>query len=688
MPYTPTPFKTPATQSNEALHNQRIPPVYPMLNQSNQTLPVIQPRQGAQPQVQEPQVQGPQPTQVQGAQPQQQPAFSGDQAMWLAQQQPQTQYPIQPIQSQYDPDQAYQNLLQQGYAKVGQGYQSPITDITAQKTQEFVQDPTMGRDLERSKQEQLSLYDVEAAQAFERARQGMAPMSHAGETRQTLQDYAFQLGREKARFGTELDERSYEQMRQNLMASLAAGREMSETERRRFETDVGSIAQMIGVGEGAEQRSFQQAENAISRGMTLAVESGNQAFQMALTELEGKIQSGQQITALDFQASQNELQRAHEQAISEGNITAARELEAMRQDFTAQQEALGREFMASQSGIDRLHQLDMQMRDAETSKELTEIEGKIKMGLQVSQNDFIATQNSIDRKLQEAMQTRDINAQREAIQTQLDFDRWKTEAGFTFTSEQNALNRGLELSLQSNDQVFQETMMNAKAKIDMDMLLTEQDWAGIQNDLQRQVDLEIANGNWDNARQLQTMQQDFQSVQNDMDRKHTLELQEKTFSQESFMQEKVAELTREGWSHEDAMQQIQLNHEQYMQEFEWQKRELMEKRAAELTKAGWSHEEAMQLAEHENQRYMQDYEWKKKELMQQGLQEHEAEMMAQEYSYRMQMQSVDNQLQKEIEKGRLDLQYYELAQQASQYLSGGSPSDCSLPNRERYGCRM
>jgi hypothetical protein len=568
--YNPTATGTdPNKRKNELLHNASAPPTFPMQQTPDQTIPVVQPKTPLQP-IQPLAATAPPTTTAPPPLPKA-PTFSPEQAAALAGVQPLTapltdgapppaiapaepspvmgpgiQPPppvtpadIAPVSGQYTPEQLYQQLLESGYLSAIEGFQTPTTDMTGALTQQLLADPQMGRNFQKYGQQQMSQFDLDAAQAFEKSRQAAAPTSYAGETEADLRDLALGLGHERTRFGADVEQRQYETMRENLMQTLSAGRDMSDTERADFLAQIGSLTGMIGAGEGQEQRRFLATENAINRGMELAINSGNQAFQFALTELQGKIQQGIELTKLDFQSAQSEL----------------------------------------------------------------------------------------DRELRRTLQGTDIEAQREALQTQLDFNKAMQEAGFEFTASESALDRGLEVSLQTGDQEFQEKMMNMKEKIDLNLMMTQNDWSEIQNDLDRQLQKAIAEGDWAAREKILNMQQEFQGAQNEMDRIHDENMQTMTFEHDEWKQGRIEELTKLGWDHDTAMQQ----------------------------------------SDQEHQLFMQDFEWMKKELMQEGMEEHEADMMSQNYGYQMQMQSLDHQLQKEIESGRLDIELKKLAQDASQF---------------------
>lgn len=506
--YTPRPagFQTDEAKRREMLHNQRTNQTFPYQTSPNQMVPVVRPPQAPV-------------TQAQGQQPQ-------------PQIRPIRPSAIRPVGSQYTPGAGQQQMLQAGQQAVTRGFQTPTLDLTQQRTQDFLNDPMMGRDPRDIKTQKMDVFNREIARAAQRAKEEAAPVYGAGEVRGELADLGLRLAQERAKYSSELDEQLYDQMTERMLRSIEEGRRTEESARARQATQIGGIAQISGAMEGAEGRAFQQAENAIQRGMDLATRTGDQNFQLALTELQGKIQSGLMVQEQDFDASQAALDRQQQLTMQGTDINAKRE------------------FLDTQLDFDRM---------------------KMERGF-----DFTASQNMLDRNLKTAMQNKDLESQTMLLEKKLQYERMMQEAGFEFTAEQNALNRGLELTLQSGDQEFQENMLRLKEKIDLNIMATQNDWNAIQNRLDREKDMAVAQGNWDNVTKIERMKQEFASVQADKDREHEEDLQMRAFNQEKWKQGRVEQLTQMGWSHEEAMQRSQLENDRYMQDFEWKRRELLQ----------------------------------------------------------------------------------------------------------------
>ncbi|RPJ55912.1 MAG: hypothetical protein EHM12_11125 [Dehalococcoidia bacterium] len=590
----------------EEQHNVAAPPIYPYQNDPNQAIPLIR--------------QAPPVTQVNAQGLQVQPQASQNQTQPQAPQ-------INPVTSTYQPNSLQQQALNTGYNAVIQGYNSPVNDLTSQKTQYLLQNPGLGYDAQKINQSKMEQFDLNKNQAFEKARQATAPISGSGKNIEDLTRLSLTNAVERSGFESQLQDESMKKSQQDFLATLAEGRATAETERQKFNTNIGGLSTILAAGEGQENRNLTQAENAVNRGFEWATQNASQDFQKELATLQGKIASGQQMSQNDWNSAQNQLSRELELAKIDKNAAKEKELQNLQQQFTAQQQELQRQFLSSESNLERLGKLTMQEVDISAQKEIEQIRGKIQQGLQLSQNDFVASQSSLDRQLKDAMQNKDIGAQQAAIQKQLDFDKWKTEAGFKFTEEQNSMNRALESSLQLGNQQFQEKMLGLKEKVDMNLMITDQQWKATQSDLDRQLQDAIATKNITAQQQIIKMQQEFQGLQNDLNRKQETDIQNMVINQDKWKTD----------------------------------------RTEQLTKLGWKQDEAMQQSQFENQKYMQDYDWKKKELMQQGMNQFEAEQQAKQWAYHSKESDLDRQLQKEIESGRIRLEDRKLLQDSQQF---------------------
>jgi hypothetical protein len=81
------------------------------------------------------------------------------------------------------------------------------------------------------------------------------------------------------------------------------------------------------------------------------------------------------------------------------------------------------------------------------------------------------------------------------------------------TKEENAIDRGLKAALANQDAELQTSLAELDAKMKENLLLKEQDFEGIQAGLDRQIQMAINQGNWDNAIDLQNTKLEFEAIQ-------------------------------------------------------------------------------------------------------------------------------------------------------------------------------
>jgi hypothetical protein len=195
------------------------------------------------------------------------------------------------------------------------------------------------------------------------------------------------------------------------------------------------------------------------------------------------------------------------------------------------------------------------------------------------------------------------------------------------TSAENAANRGLELAMQSNDQVFQGNMQNAQQSFQYGMALNDQQFEAVQNDINRQLQLAMQNNDYAMAYELQNFKQQFEGTQAELERANALEMQDLAFNQEKWMQGREEALTAAGWDKEDARLQASFEQERWSTQYN-----------AELEKA-----------------------------LQSGQNQFEAEQTAMQLATTVAEASLDRQLTREVEAGKLTLEEARITQQAMQF---------------------
>jgi hypothetical protein len=83
------------------------------------------------------------------------------------------------------------------------------------------------------------------------------------------------------------------------------------------------------------------------------------------------------------------------------------------------------------------------------------------------------------------------------------------EATRQFTASENAMNRALEIAKTNQNAELQTSLTELQGKIQQGLLMTEQDFAGVQNELDRQQQLALQNNDIAAAYEIETLKQQF-----------------------------------------------------------------------------------------------------------------------------------------------------------------------------------
>lgn len=427
----------PQKAKNEALHNQSAPSVLPIQNGPFQVLPTVRQPNSPNPfttqQVQQtPQLTPPaqqapagpqQPVQQQAPQP---PTFDVNQAVALANAQPGvipqqapgapapqpqtpqfesttvtpqvTQDQITPIGGPSTQDPLQKQVLETAQQKVIEGRETDTQDLTSQRTQELLLDPSLGFDGQENIQSQLSQFDLDRAKQLEAQRRAFAPSLNTGTAKSALIDRAVQSAQERAFLGNELEQQERDRAQQEFIRAITEGRATSETERLGFATDVEALASITGAAEGTEERAFLAQEAALNRGLNFAQNINDQAFQASMANLEGKLNQGLQLSQQDWMGAQNEMDRVLKQTMQGNDINAQKEALQTQLEFNKAMQEAGFEFTASQNALDRGLELSLQTGDQAFQEQMMRLKEEIDLGILTQEQDWQAIQNELNNQ--------------------------------------------------------------------------------------------------------------------------------------------------------------------------------------------------------------------------------------------------------------------------------------------------
>ena len=368
-----------------------------------------------------------------------------------------------------------QQVLETGQKKAISGFESPVLDLTQQRTQELLQAPTIGPSPEVAAQRAGEQFAFQSAQQQEALRQRLGGQLDIGTTRGDLSQLALSEARLKTDVERQTEAEQASLQRQQLLGSIEEGRRTSEAGRLRFGTDIGALAQISAAAEPGAQREFQAAENAIDRGMTIALANQNAALETGLIELQGKIQQGLLLTEQDFAGTQAELDRELQKAIQNNDINAQIEITRMQQEFTAQEREADQTFRRAEristqgwKSDERLSDQDfaiarqlndqkfqeaLQSNDFLQQRIMFAAQSKLDLKMQTNEMEFSEKQLFLQDQLATARANGDVDRQKSIIQFQTGQDLTRIRETHGFQEAQAALDRRLEESLQAEDHV-------------------------------------------------------------------------------------------------------------------------------------------------------------------------------------------------------------------------------------------
>jgi hypothetical protein len=405
----------------------------------------------------------------------------GQPVQYVNQPAPQVQAP-QPVQApQTQPAGMNQQVLQAGQQKAIQGFQSPTMDMTSQATQGLLQNPNAGgMDWQKYQQSQMEQFDTNRAQSMDAAKQQLAPAWNTGGAMGQFMDLALKGATERSTMEQGLKKEAAAGTQENLYRALQEGRQTSEAERQRFATDIGALAQVRDMAEGQENREFQGSQNAMDRGMQIALANQNAELQTGLTELKGKIDQGMLLQTQDFQGVQNQLDRELQNAISSGNWQNALQIEQLRGEIQAQQAEAQRQWQTGervatqswstseriddqgfQTGMQYLKQqqaLALQDNDIQNARYLQDQQGLLQLKMQTNDMQYGEKMAYLNSQLEEARANNDVGRQKEVIKFQSGQEMERIIQQQGWEEAQTYIRQEHDLALQQGDLVKAETL--------------------------------------------------------------------------------------------------------------------------------------------------------------------------------------------------------------------------------------
>ena len=392
-------------------------------------------------------------------------------------------------------------------------------DLLSQQTQGLLQNPQAGgMDWQKYQQAQMEQYDTNRAQAMDATRQQLAPVWNTGGAMGNFMDLALKGATERSTLQQNLAKEAAAGTQENLYRALSEGRQTAEAERQRFATDIGALVDVRGAAEGQENRQMTQSENAMDRGMQIALANQDAELQTGLTELKGKIDQGLLLTTQDFESVQNGLDRELEKAIAAGNWQNAIEITNLKGDIDARAQEANRAWQTAE-------------RVATQSWSTSE---------RIDEQGFQTGMQYLKQELALALQKNDINNAR-YIQEQEAMLQLKMQTNDMQQGEKMAyLNAQLAEAKANNDVGRQQEIIKFQSGQEMQRIIQQQGWEAGQQYIRQEHELAMQQNDFVRAEALQKNEFEFQRSEAALDRaieQMRVDLQEKGMNMEQLEQQ-------------------------------------------------------------------------------------------------------------------------------------------------------
>ena len=401
---------------------------------------------------------------------------------------------VQPVSGGQTPtSQLAHQTLTQAQQQAQKGYQSPTLSGTSQLTQQLLNDPNRGFNASDYVKSGLTEYDRNTADAIETARRGLVGASGSSLAQSGLTDLALRTAEGRASLGNELRTTASDQERQNILNAIQAGQATTGLEQG---VQRGNLQGLIDVIEAA-QPQLDREENAINRGLEIAIANQNAQLQTYLTELQGKISKGLQTNAQDWQGIQNELDREIEKWSSEGNWDNALKAITLKGQIDQQAQESAQKWQTGE-------------RVATQSWTTTE---------RLSAEDFTSAENFLDRTLQEAIANQDDATQRWVTEKQAELSLKMQTNDMAQERRMAYLNSELENAKADNDVGRQKTLLNFQQALRIKEMTVEYGYDKAIETMRGDIQKEIAAGNNLNAEAMQKAELEYRVNKDIEDRK-------------------------------------------------------------------------------------------------------------------------------------------------------------------------
>ena len=511
------------------------------------------------------------------------PTFDAQQAAALAQQ------PIPPPAPPATPETSKQVLGEAQQKAVG-GFTSEEFNRLNELTQQFMQDPSLGRDPELAKQKAMDEFNKQRAQGFEAYRQATGGEAGLGPREESLLAMQLQTSSERAAFERDIDLQEEDRKREQLMQALAVGTGNVQLQQEIYQGDINAMIASAGGALGFAELA--QRENILL---------SEQEYDKWKTQYTGELQT----------------------SLQSNDINAVRQNLQTQLDFEKHQAGLGRVFTSEQNALNRALESSLAHLDIDAQREFINLKASIDEGMLLQEQDFAGTENQLNRLMEQAISSDNIQAQfalQESINQfnslmQESDQRWKTAertatnvfameeriSSQEYQSKMQDLDNRHQIALQANDIRAKEEIEAERSKLQLTMQAQDQKFTDAQQYLQRQHETAIQSKDIDAQKNIAQMQVDLELTMQTKDMAHDekmtyldSELQEArdqgNFEREKQLLNHQTELNWQTMEKDYGYQEAQMN---LQQEIDQALQDDNQEFAMQLEEIKWKHEMQM-----------------------------------------------------------------------------------------------
>lgn len=359
-------------------------------------------------------------------------------------------------------------IINAAYQKAQPGFSSQTANLTTQKTNELLQNPTAGINIEAQNQQLLDKLKRDQVQGAEALRQSTGLFGNTGLNMQDLMANQQKNNIAYSDAATNLENTRQQNLYNMKLAALDEGRKTSAQQQGFYNADVANLSDLAKTELGYQGISSQEKQSELDRQLQLNLKYIDKDTQMAVTSLKGQIDMNQLVKAQDFESVMKNLDIQAQKAIAAGNNQAAYQIAQMQGEIEKQKQASQQQWATAERLATQTWQ----------------------SGQMVGQQEFEKAMQYIKYQQQDALASKDIEAQKYLKELEIKATAQMQMQGFDHDKQMAMLNGNIQKELQAGNLQNSITLMNLQAEKEMNKLMSEMSFQEAMAKMQNTLDLQ------------------------------------------------------------------------------------------------------------------------------------------------------------------------------------------------------